>query len=128
MTDMNMDRAVETYIKLRDAKDKIRDRHKDELKPVGDAMLKLEGWMQNQLLAAGGQNMKTPHGTAYLKDVESVTVKDWAATLEWIKENGEFDFLEARVSKSATRDFLESTGELPPGVAMTRTVVTQVRR
>ena len=123
-----VDEVVGAYIKLRDSKEKIKRRHSDELAPINDAMYKLEMWLQNHLQEEGVESFKTANGTAFLQTNTSATVRDWEATLEFIKENDEWSFLEARVNKTAVKDYTESTGEVPPGVDLKQTIVTRVRR
>lgn len=125
---MKVDEVVDAYVKLRDHKEALKRKHKAELQPVHEKMMKVEAWLQRHLLEEGVDSMKTSAGTAYLQRLSSATVKDWAATLDFIRENDEWSFLEARVNKTAVKDFVESTGGVPPGVDFGETVVTRVRR
>ncbi len=123
-----VNQVVAAYVKLRDQKDEIKRRHKEELAPLNENMTKLERWLQKQLLDEGVESMKTDAGTAFLQTSSSVTVRDWPATLAWIQDNDEWSLLEARVNKTAVKDFLESTGEVPPGVNYSEDIETRVRR
>lgn len=67
-------------------------------------------------------------GTAFLQNVTSVTTEDWDATLAWIKAQESWEFLEHRVSKTVVQDYMESTGEVPPGVRVSTEVEVRVRR
>lgn len=123
-----VDAVVAAYIKLRDSKEQLARKHKDELAPITEQMARLESWLQKHLLDAGVESMKTRAGTAFLQTATSATVRDWAATLDWIKDRDEWSFLEARVNKSAVKDYMESTGDVPPGIDFKSNVVTRVRR
>lgn len=125
---VKVDEIVAAYIKLRDMKDATSRRHKEELAPINEKMGKLEAWLQKHLQSEGVDSMKTKAGTAFLQSNSSATVKDWPATLEWVKDNDEWSFLEARVNKTAVKDYMESTGDIPPGVDFKTTIVTRVRR
>lgn len=125
---VKVDEIVAAYIKLRDMKDATSRRHKEELAPINEKMGKLEAWLQKHLQAEGVDSMKTKAGTAFLQSSSSATVRDWPATLDWIKEQDEWSFLEARVNKTAVKDYMESTGDIPPGVDFKTTIVTRVRR
>ena len=124
----NIAELVRGYIKARDKKGEMTKRHKEELVPINVIMLKIEGMLQRQLQEQNVDSMKTPAGTAYLQTVSSCTVKDWDETLKWIKENDEWAFLDARVNKTAVKDYMESEGDVPPGVDYSETIVTRVRR
>lgn len=125
---MKIDEVIKAYVTLRDELDAMKRRQTDEAAPLRDKMHKLEVWLQNQLQQQGLQNFKAATGTAFLKEVTSTTVENWEATLPFIQEKGLWDMLEKRVSKSVVEDYIESTGEIPPGVSVKRETVVQVRR
>lgn len=125
---MKIDQVIQAYVALRDDLDAMKRRHTDETAPLREKMHKLEVWLQNQLQEQGLQNFKATTGTAFLKEVTSVTVENWEATLPFIKDKDMWDMLEKRVSKSVVEDYIESTGEIPPGVSVKRETVVQVRR
>ena len=125
---MKVDDVVGAYVKLRDKKTEIERRHKEELAPIKENMEKLEAWLQRQLLTEGVESFKTQNGTAFLQTASSATVRDWDATLEFIREHDEWSLLEGRVSKTAVKDYIENNGEPPPGVNFNNTIVTRIRR
>lgn len=128
MTAININDVIKAYIALRDEVDEVKKRHKEELAATVNSMDRIEAWLQNQLQTQGLTNFKGESGTAFLKDVSSVTVEDWDVTLPFIKEKELWEMLERRVSKTVVEDFIESTGEVPPGVSVKRATVVQVRR
>lgn len=123
-----VDEVVAAYIQLRDCKEQITRKHKEELAPINEKMGKIEAWLQRHLQTEGVESMKTKAGTAFLQTASSATVRSWPETLAWVKANDEWSFLEARVNKTAVKDFIESQGEIPPGVDYKETIVTRVRR
>jgi hypothetical protein len=125
---MNIDDVINGYIVLRDKLEATVKRQKEEVAPIREQMGKIENWLQNQLQTQGLQNFKGGSGTAFLKQVSSATVEDWDATLAFIKDQGAWELLERRVSKTVVEDYVESTGNIPPGVNLKRETVVQVRR
>lgn len=124
----DVERIVEAFVKLRDHKMKVQKRHKEELAPINEKMDRLAGWLQSDLLQRKVQSQKTAAGTAYLSTDSSATVKDRDAYLKFVIENEMWDLIENRVSKTAVRDYLERTNEVPPGVNYVTTQVVRVRR
>ena len=120
--------VVAAYVTLRDKKAEIKARHQEELAPINDKMFKLEGWLHRELNKQGVDSFKTKRGTAFVQKATSVTVQDWDATLPFIREHGLWDMLEARVSKTAVQDYIESTKDVPPGVSIKVDEVVRVRR
>ena len=125
---MNIDDVIRGYVKLRDEKEELEKRHKEELAPVREKMQKIEAWLQDQLQEQGLTNFKGESGTAFLQEVSSATVADWDETLKFIRENEAWELLERRVSKTVVQDYLESHDDVPPGVAYKRETVVRVRR
>lgn len=125
---MSADDMITKYIRLRDKVKEIKARHTDELKPYGEAMGMLEGWMLESMNTAGLKSMKSPHGTAYKSLQTSAKVVDWTATLSYIRENEAWDLLEARVSKTAAQTVIEETKQPIPGVETSSEIRVNVRK
>jgi hypothetical protein len=116
-------------ISLRDKIDEIKKRHKEELAPLNQSMEKLEAYLQLQLTNLGTTSFAAKGiGTAYLQNVVGVTVEDWDATLAWIRSNEFWELLERRVSKTVVQEYMESKGEVPPGVNVRSETEVRVRR
>lgn len=126
---MKIDQVIAAVITMRDQIDAKKKQHKEELAPLNEKMAKLEAFIQLQLTKAGVNSMAAKGvGTAFLQNVTSVTTEDWDATLAWIKAQESWEFLEHRVSKTVVQDYMESTGEVPPGVRVSTEVEVRVRR
>ena len=121
--------VIAAYLKLREQKTQMAARHKDEMAPLNDKAQKLETYMLSLLNSAGVDSMAFKDvGTMFKKTVQSVTVEEWDATLDWIKTNNAWEFLERRVSKTVTQEYTETTGEVPPGINVKTDTVVQVRK
>jgi hypothetical protein len=123
-----MDQVIAAYLELRRHKDEIVKRHKEELAPVTDKLNKLLSWTQNQLNSQGQKNARVDSGTAFLQTDTSVTVQDWDTVIGFIKEHGLFEMLERRVSKGVVQEYIESTGEIPPGVKVSSEISCHIRK
>ena len=128
MTQPHVDAVVKGYIKLRDKKNQLKKDHAEELRPITEKMVLLENWLQRDLMNRGVESQKTKEGTAFLSTTSTATVKDRDAFLDFVRENGMWDLLENRVSKSVVRDHLEDTGEVIPGVNYQEAKVVRIRR
>lgn len=121
--------VIAAYLKLRETKTEMADRHKDEMAPVNEKMTKLETFMLDLLNKANVDSMAFKGvGTMFKKDTTSVTAEEWDATLQWIRDNNAWEFLERRVSKTVVMEYAEQHGEYPPGLKVTNATVVQVRK
>jgi hypothetical protein len=123
-----LDRVIAGYIKLRDRKNELVKKHKEELEPITKQLEFIENYLQKYLLDANLQSVNSDAGTAYLQTVSSATVRDWTASLDFIRTQNEWSFLDARVNKTAVKDYIDAHGVIPPGVEYTEALVTRVRR
>lgn len=67
-----VDQVVSKYVELRDRKAEIEAKHKEELRPLREALDSLEAWLMDQLNKQGVDSFKTKQGTAY-KSVSTAT-------------------------------------------------------
>lgn len=128
MGQVNVEQVIAAYVKLRDQKNELKRKHKEELAPFNEKMSKLEGWLLRDLQNRGTKSERTDAGTAYITTVSSATVKDRDEYLNFVREKEMWDLIENRVSKTVVQDYLEETGELIPGVNFEQTQEVRVRR
>lgn len=125
---MTIDTMIENYVKLRDKKKAVEDKHKAELAPFKETMDQLEGWLLEAMNTTGTESVRTPHGTAFKSMRTSAVVRDWQATLGFIRSHEAWHLLEARVSKTAAFAVIKETKEPIPGVETSQEVGVNVRR
>ena len=125
---MKVDQVLAAYLQLRARKEEMIKRHKEELAPTNEQMNKCLLWVQQQLQAQGLTNFKGESGIAFLQTDTSVSVKDWDATIAWIKETEAWSVLEKRVSKSVVQDFIEVHNEVPPGLHISSETTAHIRK
>ena len=123
-----MEQVIAAYLHLRQEKEAISKRHKEELAPITDKMNKLLAWTHQQLQSQGQKNARVDSGTAFLQTDISVTVEDWDAVWDFVVANGLKSMLERRVSKGVVQEFIESTGDVPPGVKVTSEISCHIRK
>tara|TARA_R110000772_G_scaffold235182_1_gene346770 strand:+ start:378 stop:767 length:390 start_codon:yes stop_codon:yes gene_type:complete len=128
MTEMTLGQLITSYIKIRDKKAEMVKGHKEDLKPYNEALMKLENKFQSEMNAADLDSLKTDGGTAYQAVQSSVTVADWEAFSGWVQEHKAWHFLDHRASKAAAEEYLEETGQLPPGLNRSSNIKVNVRR
>ena len=116
MTARLIDRIIAGYRQLRDIKKSMQERHKEELAPINAKLARLEAAMLQQMDELGVDSFKTPDGTAYRSERRTYKVEDGDAFFTYVVDHHLTHLLEKRVAKAAADEYLESQGELPPGV------------
>ena len=126
---MKLDTVISGVITIRDRIAEMKKEQKAALAPFEEKLAKLEAFLQQQLQLQGITSFAAKDvGTAYLSNSTSCTVEDWDATLNWIRSTEAWEFLERRVSKTVVQEYMESQGEVPPGVNVRTEVEVRVRR
>lgn len=123
-----MEELVERYVKLRDAKTRLKAKHGTEMAPLDDAMDKIEAVILEQFNAQGIESARTVHGTAYKQVRSSASVAEWDPLLAFIRDNDLWHMLEKRVAKAAVEQYRDEHNDLPPGIKWSEEVVVNIRK
>ena len=123
-----IDKYVAAYVKLRDAKTALANKHKEQLAPIEASLAKIEAALLQTLDGQGAQSIKTSEGTVYKTKRTSVTAAEWDTFLAWVQGNQLWNFLERRVSKSAVEEYRTEHNDIPPGVSIREEVTVNIRR
>ena len=127
MTDTNA--IVQHYLVLRDHKDKITAEYKAAVAEIDAQMKNAEMFLLNQLNESGLDRMGTAAGTVMVNVKTLPGFEDRAAFTEYVKLSGNIELLQARLSSTAVKDFMDAHGgQLPPGVKVTTERTVQIRR
>lgn len=125
---MNIDSAIQKSLQLRDKIKEIESSHKEELAPYKEAKNTLDNAILALLQKSGVQSAKSDHGTAYLSTRTSSPVTDWEEFREFVVKEELWHLLYQRASTKAVEEYLEETGDIPPGVKVSREITLNVRK
>jgi len=127
MTDINA--VVEHYITLRDHKSKLDAEHKARVAEIDAQMKNAEAFLLNRLNESGLDRMGADAGTVFVQVKTMPSIKDKASFVDYIKQSGQVELLQLRVSSTAVKEFMENNNQqLPPGVDITTAREVTVRR
>lgn len=117
---VDIEKRVEQFIKLRDLKAKIEERHKEELKPINRVMEQLKEVMAKGLDALNVDSAKTACGTVSFSSKASAALADKSAFWTYVVTTGQFDLLDYKANVTAVKEHIEKNqGQAPPGVNYT---------
>lgn len=119
---------IEQYLKIRQLKAEMAERHKAELAPLDGAMDTIEGVMSARLIERGANNSKTDAGTAYRSRVVKYKVVDQNAFREYLLATGNWDQANLSTLKEGMDTYVETNGTLPPGTDATAIESTNFRK
>lgn len=113
---VDVEKRVGQYIKLRDLKAEMEEKHESELKPVIETMAMIEDELKGALNAVNVTNMKTDAGTVSLSTKASASAADINAFWTWVITQGAFDMLDKKPNVTAITEYVKQNGVAPPGV------------
>lgn len=126
--EISTQKIIETYIKIRDAKEQRVKEQKQEIKKFDEQLEVLEAELKARCEQAGG-NITTPLGNVRRKLSTQYWTSDWDSLYKFIKEHDAFHLLHQRISNIGMQQFLEENPDLvPPGLNADKKYVISVVR
>lgn len=119
---------IRQYIALRDKVEKLNTTHEAVLKPYADAMVAIEGAMQQHLNDNNLDNVKSEFGTAFKKTGTRVRVADRSAFDAFVVEQDSLAWFTNAVSKEKIVEYVKENNCAPPGVDVTYITDVQFNR
>lgn len=119
---------TEQYVKLRDKKKELKDRHTEELAPINEALDKLEALFLRELNASKQDSAKAGSGTVYKTVKKTASLEDPAQFRSYVIGGELWDLADMRANVGAVEDFIKEHGQLPPGVKYSEIEEVGVRR
>jgi hypothetical protein len=114
MSDISVDKVVEVYIKIRDARDEARKKA-DEIEADFESQLKvLEVQMLDVCKSTGATSLKTPCGTIMRSEKRRYWTNDWEKFYDFMFEHNVPELLEKRIHQTNIKQFLEENPDMLP--------------
>jgi len=133
MSDLSTVSATEIirmFVKIRDKRSDIKQAYEVEDGKLKEAQRILKAALLKKMSEVGTEQLKGADGVgiAYRQLKRLFSCPDWPTLWGFIKENDRFDMLQKRIGEKAVGDFLDETGELPPGVTVAQEYDVVIRR
>jgi len=113
---IDVEKRVGQFVKLRDMKAELAERHKTEMQPILETMEMLKEELKLALNAANAENMKTSAGTVSLSRKANASASDINAFWTWVVTQGAFDMIDKKPNVTAITEYVQHNGVPPPGV------------
>jgi hypothetical protein len=125
----NIDKLVDVYIKIRDARDTIRKEAEAKEAELQEQLDVIEQNILELCKNTGATSIKTEHGTAIRTVKNRYTTNDWERFYAFMFEHQAPQLLERRIQQSNMKQFLDENPDLhPAGLNVDSTYAITVRR
>jgi hypothetical protein len=127
--EVDLNKLVSVYLKLRDAIQEKEEQHKQELQELQSEFDVVSGVLLNHCTTQNIDSIKTPVGTISRRISTRYWTSDWDSMYQFIKEHDAPFLLEQRIHGSNMREFLENNPDaFPVGMQAERKYTVQVRK
>lgn len=114
---IDMELRTGQFVKLRDLKAEMTERHKKELEPINEAMEALKGILSAGMDQLNVDSVKTACGTVSFSSKATASLADKQAFWTHVVTSGAFELLDYKANVTAVTDYIEkNNGQTPPGV------------
>lgn len=125
----DLDQLTKVYIAMRDAKDALTDKYKQQLTTIEEQMDMVEQKLLDICKDLNVDSVRTPHGTIIRSTKARYWTNDWDSMHKFIREHDAFGLLEKRLHQTNMKEFLsENPDLLPAGLNVERSYTVVVRR
>lgn len=131
MAKVNAAQLIEKYIEIRDFLGTERKKWKELEENLKTDLNKIEAAILRFQDKVGVESISSKLGTAFRVKKERFQLDDWETFIDYIVDTGNFQLLEKRVAKRATKEVLAEHPELTPeviGVKYSSEFCIQIRR
>lgn len=121
----SIDRLVKIFVKMRDKKSELMT----EVKSITAQQEVIEEELLRLAHVMGTTGFKTEHGTTYMSEEVRFSMADDLTFMNWVKEHGEVELLERRVSVANVQEYMKDhEDQIPPGLNFFKQDRMKVRR
>ena len=130
MSDMKLDSLVETYLAIRNERDKLSREHDAKDKELSNDLAQIEQVLLNSCNEVGADSIRTGAGTVIKSTKENFVCGDWDNFKKYVMDNDAIELLQQRIHQSNFKEFLSGREDegLPPGISSMREFKVTVRK
>ena len=130
MSDMKLDSLVETYLAIRNERDKLSREHDAKDKELSNDLAQIEQVLLNSCNEVGADSIRTGAGTVIKSTKENFVCGDWDNFKRYVMDNDAIELLQQRIHQSNFKEFLSGREDegFPPGISSMREFKVTVRK
>ena len=120
--------VVDRMLWIRDERSRLKKDFEEKDRKLRDMYERGENWLLKHMQDTGHKSFKVDGATVFTKTNNRYSFGDWAGFAEWVKQTGEIDLLQHRVSSTNMETYVKESGELPPGIKKDPVVSVNIRK
>jgi len=122
------EQVVAQMLALREKRAQLKKQYEEEDRKLRNMMDKGENWLLDHMHETGHESFKAGGATVFTKTNMRYSVPDKDAFANFVRESGEVDLMQFRVSSTNMKEYLDNGHDLPPGVKVDPVVSVNIRK
>ena len=130
MSEIKLDSLVETYLAIRNERDKLSREHDSKDKELSNDLAQIEQVLLNSCNEVGADSIRTGAGTVIKSTKENFVCGDWDNFKQYVMQHDAIELLQQRIHQTNFKEFLSGREDegLPPGISSMREFKITVRK
>ena len=130
MSEVKLDSLVETYLAIRNERDKLSREHDSKDKELSNDLAQIEQVLLNSCNEVGADSIRTGAGTVIKSTKENFVCGDWDNFKQYVMQHDAIELLQQRIHQTNFKEFLSGREDegLPPGISSMREFKVTVRK
>jgi len=130
MSEIKLDSLVETYLAIRNERDKLSREHDSKDKELSNDLAQIEQVLLNSCNEVGADSIRTVGGTIIKSTKENFVCGDWDNFKQYVMQHDAIELLQQRIHQTNFKEFLSGREDegLPPGISSMREFKITVRK
>ena len=130
MSEVKLDSLVETYLAIRNERDKLSREHDAKDKELSNDLAQIEQVLLNSCNEVGADSIRTGAGTVIKSTKENFVCGDWDNFKQYVMQHDAIELLQQRIHQTNFKEFLSGREKegLPPGISSMREFKVTVRK
>ena len=128
--EIKLDSLVETYLAIRNERDKLSREHDAKDKELSNDLAQIEQVLLNSCNEVGADSIRTVGGTIIKSTKENFVCGDWDNFKQYVMQHDAIELLQQRIHQTNFKEFLSGREDegLPPGISSMREFKVTVRK
>ena len=128
--EIKLDSLVETYLAIRNERDKLSREHDSKDKELSNDLAQIEQVLLNSCNEVGADSIRTVGGTIIKSTKENFVCGDWDNFKQYVMQHDAIELLQQRIHQTNFKEFLSGREDegLPPGISSMREFKVTVRK
>jgi len=128
--EIKLDSLVETYLAIRNERDKLSREHDAKDKELSNDLAQIEQVLLNSCNEVGADSIRTGAGTVIKSTKENFVCGDWDNFKQYVMQHDAIELLQQRIHQTNFKEFLSGREDegLPPGISSMREFKVTVRK